>query len=87
MSRRLLARAAFGLAAAGSVLLVVAGPATADDSTRGPDGAGGGSSNFTGDDPSPANDVTPGGVPIHGLLDSVKSAPKKILPDAAGQGY
>ncbi|MGD9527366.1 hypothetical protein [Pseudonocardia sp.] len=87
MSRRTLTRAALGLAVSGGVLLLAAGPAMANDSSRGPDGAGGGSSDFTGHEPSPANDLTPGGVPLFGLVDSVQSAPKKVLPDAAGPGY
>ncbi|MGE3288104.1 MAG: hypothetical protein AB7J32_18680 [Pseudonocardia sp.] len=92
MPRTILTRAAVGLAVTGSALLLVAGPALANDSSRGPDGAGGGSSDFTGDEPSPANDVTPAGVPVYGLLDSLKSAPQKalpggLLPAVPGPGY
>jgi len=77
-----------GLAVAAGVLLLAAGPAMADDSSDGAKGAGGSGSGFTdGVGPSPANDVTPGGVPIFGVLDSVKSAPGKVVPSGGGSGY
>ena len=50
--------------------------------------AGGSGSGFTkGAGPSPANDVTPGGAPVFGLLDSAKSAPPKVVPGQSGSGY
>jgi hypothetical protein len=77
-----------GLAVAAGVLLLAAGPAMANDSSDGPKGAGGSGSDFTdGVGPSPTNDVTPGGVPIFGVLDSVKSAPGKVVPSGGGSGY
>lgn len=86
MSRKNLKRAALGLAITAGTLLAVAGPALANDSRQGPDGAGGGSSDFTGHEPSPANDVTPGGVPVFGSVDALRSAPSKVLPSGTG-GY
>lgn len=77
-----------GLVLAAGGLLLAAGPAMANDSSDGPKGAGGSGSGFTdGAGPSPANDVTPGGVPVFGLLDSAKSAPPKVLPGQGGSGY
>jgi hypothetical protein len=76
------------LAVAAGVLLLAAGPAMANDSSDGAKGAGGSGSGYTdGVGPSPANDVTPGGVPIFGVLDSVKSAPGRVVPSGGGSGY
>jgi hypothetical protein len=69
-------------------LLLAAGPAMANDSSDGPKGAGGSGSDFTKDaGPGPANDVTPGGVPVFGVADAVQSAPKKVVPGGNGSGY
>jgi hypothetical protein len=74
-----------GLVVAAGVLLLAAGPAMANDSSDGAKGAGGSGSGFTdGVGPGPANDVTPGGVPIFGVVDSAKSAPGKVVPDGSG---
>jgi hypothetical protein len=76
-----------GLVVAAGVLLLAAGPAMANDSSDGAKGAGGSGSGFTdGVGPGPANDVTPGGVPVFGVLDSAKSAPAKVVPDGSGSG-
>jgi hypothetical protein len=75
-----------GLVLAAGGLLLAAGPAMANDSTDGAQGAGGAGSGFHQDGPSPSNDVTPGGVPIFGALDSAKAAPGKVTP-GGGQGY
>lgn len=88
MSRKNVRRAAVGLAVAAGTLLLAAGPAMANDSTDGPKGAGGSGSDFTKDaGPGPANDVTPGGVPVFGVLDAGKSAPGKVVPGGGGSGY
>ena len=88
MSRKNVRRAAVGLAVAAGTLLLAAGPAMANDSSDGPKGAGGSGSDFTKDaGPGPANDVTPGGVPVFGVLDAGKSAPGKVVPGGAGSGY
>jgi hypothetical protein len=88
VSRKNVRRAAVGLAVAAGTLLLAAGPAMANDSSDGPKGAGGSGSDFTKDaGPGPANDVSPGGVPVFGVLDSGKSAPGKVVPGGAGSGY
>jgi len=88
VSRKNVQRAAVGLAVVVGTLLIAAGPAIANSSIDGPKGAGGAGSHFTdGEGPSPANDVTPGGVPIYGVADAVKSTPKKVTPGGNGPGY
>lgn len=75
--------AAVGLAVATGTLVVAAGTAGAasadadhsDDADR---------SKASSEAPggfSPANDVTPGGVPVFGLLESVKKAPDRLSPE------
>jgi hypothetical protein len=88
LSRKNVTRAAVGLAVAAGTLLLAAGPAMANDSSDGPKGAGGSGSDFSDDGgPSPANDVTPGGVPIFGVLSAVEGAPARIVPGGSGPGY
>ncbi|GAA5170606.1 hypothetical protein GCM10023321_68040 [Pseudonocardia eucalypti] len=62
--------AVVGLVLTGGVL-AVAGPAFADEDESA--GAAQG--------PSSANDVTPAGVPVFGLLESVEGAPKRLSPE------
>jgi hypothetical protein len=78
------------LAAGG--LLLLAGPAMADDSSHGAEGAGGSDSGFANDGPSASDDVTPGGVPLFGIVDSAKGAPPHVVPSgdsgsSGGGGY
>jgi hypothetical protein len=75
-----------GVLLAAGGLLLTAGPAMANDSSDGAKGAGGSGSGFAKGGPSPSNDLTPGGVPIFGVIDSVKSAPPKVVPDGSGSG-
>lgn len=72
------------LAAGG--LLLLAGPAMADDSSHGAKGAGGSDSGFADNGPSASDDVTPGGVPLFGIVDSAKGAPPHVVPSGDGDG-
>lgn len=67
--------AVVGLVLAGG-FLAIAGPAFADE--EGSAGAQGG--------PSSANDITPAGVPVFGLLESVEGAPKRLEPEHESAG-
>lgn len=73
-----------GLTLATGALVVAAGTASADsdrpDATDNPSVGSTAASDAPGG-PSPAHDVTPAGVPVYGLLDSVSSAPKRLSPE------
>ena len=75
--KRVTRGAAVGLVLA-SGALAVAGSANADEPENDIAGADNASS---AQGPSAANDITPAGVPIFGLLESLERAPQRLSPE------